>query len=79
MYRGREHTKAKIKIVTHWQKGCESKNKDYKQPEMYFGLKIRRLFKVLPVKTNTIKTWIKSWIHQVKKVTSKLLYQGRNA
>ena len=41
------------------KKGGENKNIGYNQHEMYFGLKIRRLFKVWSAKTNTIKTWIK--------------------
>ena len=56
MYWGQEPTKAKTKIVIHGQKGGESKNIGYNQQEMYFELKIRRLCKVWPVRTNTIKT-----------------------
>ena len=56
MFSGREHTKAKTKIVTRGQKGSESKNIGYNQHEIYFELKIRRLFKFWLAKTNTIKT-----------------------
>ena len=76
MYRGRKHTKAKTKIVTRGQKGGESKNINYTWHEMYFGLKIRRLFKVWPAKTNT-KNLNKKLNTASKKVTDELLYHRR--